>query len=115
MSARPLALLAGPVAVAALLTGCGTTTLDTSSIEQEIRSSLTRQSGGAWTVDCPDDVTPEAGGRFTCTVSGDDGVTFEVLAIQSDDQGHVALDFSNGGGSGGMGGDVVDPSSSTPS
>lgn len=64
--------------------------LDTGAIETDISGGIERQTGIAVrSVDCPDDVDVEAGDKFTCTVTAEDGSTAAVDVTQEDDEGNV--------------------------
>jgi hypothetical protein len=95
MSVRRLIPLAALGAAALLLTACGSK-LDTSSLEENIDSTVTAQVGGDWTVACPDDVTPTAGGTFQCTATSADGTVLTAEVTQNDDQGNVSWTINGG-------------------
>jgi hypothetical protein len=81
-------LLAAALA-AGLLAACGAS-INTQELEQQIARELEAQTGvSPSSVECPDDVPAEAGGRFECTVTADDGSTATVSVVQEDDQGNV--------------------------
>jgi Domain of unknown function (DUF4333) len=82
-------LLAAIAVAGGLLAAC-TSTINTQELEQQIARELEAQTGVTpSSVTCPDDVPAEAGGRFECTVTADDGSTATVSVVQEDDQGNV--------------------------
>jgi len=75
--------------LAVLTAACGAT-LDDRSLESQIAEQLgDRFSGSAWTVDCPDDVEPEAGGTFTCAATSDSDQSFDIAVTQENTEGSV--------------------------
>ena len=87
------AAVASLACLAALLsTACGNkSVLDTSKLETEIQSGLAQRSGIAIRkVDCPANVKPKKGDRFTCTATAArDGQTVVVQVTQDDGKGAV--------------------------
>jgi hypothetical protein len=82
--------LLAAVAVAAGLMAACTSTINTEELEQQIARELEAQTGVTpSSVNCPEDVPAEAGGRFECTATADDGSTATVSVVQEDDQGNV--------------------------
>ena len=78
--------------VAAVLAGCGESTLDASDTERAIRGAVREQVGAAVSrVECPDGVAARTGGTFTCTITGKDGTRGKARVTQTDDQGHVSV------------------------
>jgi hypothetical protein len=77
------------LALAALgLTACGTTTLDAEDLENQLRQQFTQSSGvQIREVDCPDDIEPETGRRFDCTVTGPSGATAPANVELTNDEG----------------------------
>jgi hypothetical protein len=83
-----LAALAAP----AVLVACGTETLDADKAEAQIASSIEFQTGADVTsVDCPDDVKPEKGKRFTCEVTAADGTKATLNLRQTTEEGDVQI------------------------
>jgi Domain of unknown function (DUF4333) len=81
--------------VAGLVTGC-TATIQAESLERQIADELEAQTGVTPSaVDCPDDVPVEAGGRFECTATADDGSAATITVIQEDDQGNVRWEVTS--------------------
>ena len=84
-------LVLGGLAVAAVLL-FGNSTLDTTAVEDEIVAVTERESGVAPTeVECPGDVTAEAGATFTCTAVLD-GQPLSYTISQTDDEGNVRIE-----------------------
>jgi hypothetical protein len=87
------------VAVAGLAGGAlllfGDATLDTAEVADRIAAETEQQAGvPATDVACPDDVTAEAGGTFSCTAQLDgQPVTFSVR--QEDDEGNVVFELDD--------------------
>ncbi|MCZ2860706.1 DUF4333 domain-containing protein [Blastococcus sp. VKM Ac-2987] len=73
----------------------GDPTLDTAGVADRIAAETAQQAGVAATdVDCPTDVTAEAGGTFTCSAQLDgQPVTFTVR--QEDGDGNVRFDLDD--------------------
>jgi hypothetical protein len=72
-----------------LTAACGAT-LDAGGLESQIAEQLeARFSGSAWTVACPDDVEPRAGGTFACMATSDSDQTFDIEVTQEDTEGSV--------------------------
>ena len=71
--------------------GCGEEArLDTRKIERGIARGIESRNGGLdVTVRCPDEVTRETGGTFTCRVVSRDGQEAKALVKQLDDSGRV--------------------------
>ena len=71
--------------------GCGDQTLDTASLESQIKNTLSERTGFAIrSVSCPDEVEAERGARFACTVTTGTGERVRVNVIQEDDEGGVS-------------------------
>lgn len=72
--------------------------LDTGRIESEIQSGIEEQNPGVTvsSVECPDDVRPEAGNTFTCTANVEGQGPAEVTVTQTDDQGNVRWSVGEG-------------------
>lgn len=79
---RPSLLVASALGlVFVLLTGCGSSNVDTGKIERELRKHFAQAAKidpGSLKVDCPPDEEAKAGRTFTCTVN-DDGRRRTVL------------------------------------
>jgi hypothetical protein len=85
------------VALLPALAACSKT-IDTASLEENIRSELTAQAGVTPTdVSCPDDVPVEAGATFECTVTAEDGSTATVTVTQTDDEGNLDWEVTSVG------------------
>ena len=76
----------GVIAVLLLLAGCGESDqADVRTMEREIASAYTEQSGVDATVACPDAVQWETGGDFRCELdAGDYGSTLITVYMQTD-------------------------------
>lgn len=75
--------------LAVLTAACGTT-LDARGLESQIAEQLeARFTGSAWSVDCPDDVEPEAGATFECAATSDSDQSFDIAVTQEDAEGSV--------------------------
>ncbi|MGY1883907.1 DUF4333 domain-containing protein [Blastococcus sp. SYSU DS0753] len=91
------AVAGGVVAVVGLAGGAllllGEPTSDTAEVADRIAAESEQQTGAVATgVDCPTDITAEAGGTFTCSAELDgQPVTFTVR--QEDDEGNVRFDL----------------------
>jgi Domain of unknown function (DUF4333) len=85
-------LLVAVLVAPTVLAGCGTETLDADKAEALITSSIELQTGADVTsVDCPDDVKPEKGGRFTCEVTAADGTKATLNLRQTTEEGDVEI------------------------
>ena len=82
----PLALAAPLLALAA----CSGATLDAAQAEEQILAELQDSGSPVTEVTCPDDVSAQAGGTFTCTGTAEGG-TWTLEVTQTDDAG--ALTF----------------------
>jgi Domain of unknown function (DUF4333) len=83
-----LAVLVAPT----VLAGCGTETLDADKAEGQIASAIEVQTGADVTsVDCPNDVKPEKGGKFTCEATAADGTKATINLTQTSDEGDVQI------------------------
>ncbi len=76
-----------------LVTGCSASTLDGSSMQDEITAQLAEQVGGTWTVVCPGAEPIKTGGTFTCTATDSSGVAQTVNVTQTDDQGNITWEI----------------------
>lgn len=91
-SIAAMARLAAVPLVALLLAGCGTTELDLDKAERLVTETVTTQVGAeVESVECPADVTVEAGGTFECLVTATDGTKGDALLRQKDDEGNVNI------------------------
>jgi hypothetical protein len=87
MRSTPRVLVALCLAVAA--TACGRT-LDAEGLEEQLRGELhQRLPGTEWEVSCPDGISPEAGTKFTCEATDENGRTVELEITQDDAEGRV--------------------------
>lgn len=89
--------VAGGVAVLGLAGGAlllfAPRTLDADEVAREISASTAQQAGMAPTdVECPADVTAEAGGVFTCTARLD-GQPVSYTVRQRDDEGSIRFEL----------------------
>ena len=73
---------------AAAMAGCGSTTLETSQLEQTIKKDLEKQGAKNVTATCPDDVEAKKGVSFTCKAKSQ-GEEISVKGTQVDDEGNV--------------------------
>lgn len=83
-------ILSSAAALALLASGCRVSnTINTPSAEDAIAAKLQSLNPEAapYTVTCPPDITAKQGATFTCSVTGADGTTFNVVNTQTDDQG----------------------------
>ncbi|HEX6843993.1 MAG TPA: DUF4333 domain-containing protein [Actinomycetota bacterium] len=89
---RTRTLLAGLLLLLVVLAAPACTRqLDTAGLEQQIADLLEQRGGPSVNeIDCPDDVTVEAGSQFECTASGDQA-TWTIEVTQTDDEGHVDM------------------------
>ena len=88
--ARPAGTAAAVACVALLGTGCGDKNLNTSKLENEIKTRLERQVGlRISSVDCPGDVKVKKGDTFNCKLKTSAGQSATVRVTQTDDKGHV--------------------------
>ena len=85
-------------ALAALaLVGCSAT-IDTDDLEDQIKQGVEAQTDAqVSSVECPEDVAPEAGATFECTATADDGSTATITVTQKDDQGNVDWEVTSTG------------------
>lgn len=90
---HPLHLCAALVLAASLaVLGCGETTIDVGKAETFISMTVADQAGvRVKSVACPQDPEVRQGATFTCTVTGADGTTGDVVATQRDDKGNVRI------------------------
>ena len=85
---RRVGLLTAVLALAAA--GCGS--LDTGKAEKQIAQIIESQVGvTVSSVDCPENVKPQAGNVFTCTATAPDGTAAEITVAQRDDKGNVHI------------------------
>ena len=81
-------------AVIAVLSGCGTTTIDVAKSERFIRGVVANQIGArVASVSCPDEVEAKEGTSFTCRVTGTDRSRGTVTVHQRDDDVQVVAPF----------------------
>jgi hypothetical protein len=93
---RRLVRVAAVAAMALLAVGC-TRTLDKQGLEAQLAGDL-QSSGTDYMVRCPDGVKAEAGATFQCTATGPDGATLSITVTQTDDQGNVTWEVTDGSG-----------------
>ncbi|MGH2980139.1 MAG: DUF4333 domain-containing protein [Solirubrobacterales bacterium] len=86
------ALLAtGLALIAAGVSACGESKLDTERAESAIRTGITRQTGVKIdSVRCPDDVEARQGDTFRCVARASNGQRARVDVTQRDDEGSVS-------------------------
>jgi hypothetical protein len=90
---RRLAVAAATALPALAIAGCGTTVIDNGKVEKAIQQFVA--SGGnfkAKSVSCPSDVTPKAGGTFTCKL------TLTKSSDGSQHSGTVTVHMTNNSG-----------------
>ena len=76
------------LAMSVLVTGCGPTTVDTTSLEKNVASSIDGPgSVEVDTVDCPQDQVPKVGTTFTCSYVLTDGSAGEITVTVRDEEG----------------------------
>jgi hypothetical protein len=92
--ARNLAVPATALALAGVLAGCGTATIDSAKAEQLIRRAVAQGNGSVIvrSVKCPSDVVEKAGRTFQCKIS----VT--EVSTRSVHSGTVTVHMTNGKG-----------------
>ena len=81
----PLLLSAG-----FLLAGCSSV-LDSDQLENEIASKLEAQVGSRPTIECPEDISADAGTTFVCKLTASDGTTADVNGKMVDDDGNFEV------------------------
>jgi uncharacterized protein DUF4333 len=92
-----LGRLAAIAFVALLAAGCSKT-LNTTELEDELKSQLeTQLAATGIEVDCPDDIAAEAGATFSCTATNSDGSTLSIEVTQGDDEGNVTWEIVGAG------------------
>lgn len=89
MKARAIALPALALVVA--LAGCGTTTLDTEKVEEEVQELAEDRDLDVDGVSCPSDVEAEEGDEFTCDIELENGEEIEAEITQRNDDGDVRI------------------------
>ena len=105
IATRAAALTATLGLGAALLVGCSST-LSQTDVQDKLAAGLSEQYGGSYAVTCPSDLTPQAGGTFTCDATNSaDGSSVTINVSQDDDQGNLSwtatpTDAAKGGGGG---------------
>lgn len=76
------------LATSVLVAGCGPTTVDTTSLEKNVVSSIDGPGTVAVdTVDCPQDQVPKVGTTFTCSYVLTDGSAGEITVTVRDEEG----------------------------
>ncbi|MFY0406031.1 DUF4333 domain-containing protein [Solicola sp. PLA-1-18] len=93
MTTRRTTVLAGVLALL-VLAGCGGTTIDARKAERAIAADYESQVDGAQvtSVRCPDEIDPEPGTRFGCTMRLADGSTGRIGVRVVDDAGNLRWD-----------------------
>lgn len=77
---------------AALLAGCGTTTIDSGKAEDTIKKAVVQQAGAKVKgITCPAGKEAKAGDTFTCAVTGSDGSKGDAIVTEKDDKGNVRV------------------------
>ena len=70
--------------------------LDTDGLEQELKQQIESQTGTKMrTVDCPT-VELEAGATFDCVAEDRSDTTYTIVVTQTDDQGNVDWEVTEG-------------------
>jgi predicted small lipoprotein YifL len=90
-------LLIAPAALLATfgLAACGDKTIETGSAEKSISDNIEQQGlPKPKSVECPDEIKAEKGGKFSCTLTTADGSKVKVNASQTDDNGRFNFDIS---------------------
>jgi hypothetical protein len=88
MSIARRAALGLAVASSILVAACGATTVDTASIEKNVKSTVNGPgSVKVDTVDCPKDQVAKVGKKFTCSFALTDGSSGEVTVSVADEDG----------------------------
>lgn len=78
------------LALAAPLAACGTETIDTGKVEDEVVKGIEEQTDAEnVTVECPDDVDAKKGDTFECDVSATGSRGAKVTVEQTSDDGHI--------------------------
>lgn len=73
--------------------GCGERTLNTSQVEDLVTQGITKQTSAKGVkVECPEDVTMEAGNQFECQATAG-GERAPVKITQKDDQGNISWEL----------------------
>jgi hypothetical protein len=87
-------LLLAVLVALVLVAGCGgSETLDRGKAESQIESAIELQTGAdVSSVDCPDDVKAEKGGKFTCEATAADGTKATINLTQTSDEGDARID-----------------------
>jgi len=108
--------LVAAIAVLAFAAGCGETVIDTTKIEDQVKSDLERSlptrtdlqkelgigaDEKVASVDCPSDVEVKAGNTFVCKISFANGVEgvekFEIVNDKADVHQVSSLELAGGG------------------
>lgn len=88
----PISSVAAGIAVAGMLVlaGCGgddntstTDTVDTATVESQIKQQLSVSGAQVSGVDCPSDVKSETGATFTCSVTWSNGAAGKVKVTET--------------------------------
>jgi Domain of unknown function (DUF4333) len=85
---RALGITLSSVSILAL-TGCGS--LNDAEIEDAVKRELEKNGADVRSVECPKDLEPKRGNKFTCTAIGTDDTRLAVPVTQQDDEGNVAF------------------------
>jgi hypothetical protein len=81
-------LIAGAGVIALLLAGCGTTTVDTKKLEDDLASQLAPQAGvdaADLKIDCPSDQDAEKGTKFNCEMTYKNQKRTIVVTLTAED------------------------------
>ena len=90
-----VAALGLAAASSVLVAACGTGTVDTTSVEKNVASSIDGPgSVQVATVDCPQDQVPEVGARFTCQHVLTDGSAGEITVTVRDEEGALTWEVT---------------------
>jgi uncharacterized protein DUF4333 len=93
MASRTARLFA--VAALAVAAAACTKSLDTAGLETKLKDQIEAQTDSTITsVDCPDDIKVESGGKFECTATEESGATFTIEVVQTDDKGNVTWEVT---------------------
>ena len=88
MNRAKSAVLGLVLASSMVVAGCGPTTVDTTSLEKNVMSSIDGPgSVEIASVDCPQDKVPKIGSTFTCSYELTDGSEGEITVTVRDEKG----------------------------
>lgn len=89
MKASAFAMLAAVLALG--VAGCGSSTLDTAEIEDEVQELAEDRDLQVEEVTCPDDIEAKAGDEFDCDVEVEGGEEITAEVTQRNDDGDVRV------------------------